>query len=214
MGLLTLLAQEPLVFLAIVAALIFTLSVHEFSHAWVGLLLGDRTAERMGRLTLNPLAHLDPLGFLMILLVGFGYAKPVPFNPYNLRDRRWGPALIAAAGPLSNLLFGAICAFAYGRLYGTLGPDNLLILVLWFLAHINFALMLFNLIPLPPLDGSKALLAILDGPQYAQIRLFLETQGPILLIGFIILDSVLGIGVFGWISEISNALFQLIGPVS
>lgn len=214
MNLISLLFQDPVVFLAIVVALVFTLSIHEFSHAWVGTLLGDRTAERMGRLTINPLAHLDPFGFLMILFVGFGYAKPVPFNPYNLRDRRWGPALIAAAGPLSNLVFGAICAFIYGRLFYPLGPDNLLILVLWFLGHINFALMLFNLIPLPPLDGSKALLAILDGPQYAQIRLFLETQGPMLLIGLILLDALLGIGVFGWISTVSNGLFQLIGGVS
>ena len=214
MNLLRLLTEDPLVFLAIIAALVFTLSVHEFAHAWVALLLGDRTAERMGRLTINPLAHLDPFGFLMILIVGFGYAKPVPFNPYNLRDRRWGPALIAAAGPLSNLLFGAICAFMYGRLFTVLGPNNLLILVLWFLGHINFALMLFNLIPLPPLDGSKALLAVIDGPQYARARLFLETQGPMLLIGLILMDSFLGFGVFGWISNFSDGLFQLIGPVS
>lgn len=214
MSLITLLTQDPLVFLAIVGALVFTLSIHEFSHAWVGVLLGDRTAERMGRLTINPLAHLDPWGFLMILFVGFGYAKPVPFNPYNLRDRRWGPALIAAAGPLSNLIFGAICAFLYGKLFYVLGPNNLLILVLLFLGHINFALMFFNLIPLPPLDGSKALLAVLDGPQYARARLFLETQGPVLLIGLILLDAVLGIGVFSWISYVSSALFQLMGPVS
>ncbi|MCC7522635.1 site-2 protease family protein [Candidatus Uhrbacteria bacterium] len=214
MNLLNLLVQDPLVFLAIVGALVFTLSVHEFSHAWVGYLLGDRTAEREGRLTINPLAHLDPFGFLMILFVGFGYAKPVPFNPYNLKDRRWGPAMIAIAGPLSNLIFGSVCAVAYGLLFARLGPDNLLILVLWFLGHINFALMLFNLIPLPPLDGSKALLAILDGPRYAQMRYFLETQGPMILIGLILIDAVLRIGVFSWIFTISNWLFSLLGGVS
>lgn len=214
MNLLNLLVQDPLVFVAIVGALVFTLSVHEFSHAWVGSLLGDRTAEREGRLTINPLAHLDPFGFLMILFVGFGYAKPVPFNPYNLKDRRWGPAMIAVAGPLSNLIFGSVCAVAYGWLFAPLGPENLLILVLWFLGHINFALMLFNLIPLPPLDGSKALLAILDGPRYAQMRYFLETQGPMILIGLILLDAVLRIGVFSWIFTFSNTLFSFLGGLS
>ena len=114
MGLLSLLFQEPLLFFVLVGALVFTLSIHEASHAWVGSLLGDSTAKRMGRLTINPLAHLDPIGFLMILLVGFGYAKPVPYNPYNLTYPRWGPALIAAAGPLSNLLFGIVCSILYG----------------------------------------------------------------------------------------------------
>jgi Zn-dependent protease len=209
MGLITLLFQEPLVFVVLLLALIFTLSVHEAAHAWVGNLLGDGTAKRMGRLTLNPLAHLDPMGFLLILFAGFGYAKPVPYNPYNLTYPRWGPALIAAAGPASNLIFGSICAIVYGLLWPSLGSNNLLTLSLWFLGHINFALMAFNLIPLPPLDGSKALLAALAGPQYDRIRFFLEIQGPNLLLGLILIDLVLNIGVFSWISWIADALFRL-----
>jgi Zn-dependent protease len=210
MNLLSLLVQEPLVFLVIVAALVFTLSVHEFSHAWVARLLGDRTAEREGRLTLNPLAHLDPFGFLLILLAGFGYAKPVPYNPYNLKYPVWGPAMIAAAGPGSNLFFGFLFAFLYGFAAPFLGPNNLLVAALWFLGRINFALMLFNLIPLPPLDGSKALLSALSGPQYQSARYWLETQGPILLLGLIILDAALGLQFFSWISTVSDVLFRLV----
>ncbi|HVM90684.1 MAG TPA: site-2 protease family protein [Verrucomicrobiae bacterium] len=208
MGLLTLLFQEPLLFAVLIAALVFTLSVHEAAHAWVGYLLGDSTAKRMGRLTLNPLAHLDPMGFLMLLIVGFGYAKPVPFNPYNLKYPRWGPALIAAAGPLSNLLFGIICSVVYGFMEPVLGGENLLVLALWFLGHINFALMIFNLIPLPPLDGSKALLAALSAPRYETARRFLETQGPTILLALIFVDILLNIGIFSWISSISDLIFR------
>lgn len=209
MGLISLLSEAPLAFVVLVAALVFTLSVHEAAHAWVGYLLGDSTAKRLGRLTINPLAHLDPIGFLMILFAGFGYAKPVPFNPYNLRDQRWGPVLIAVAGPGSNLIFGILCALIYGLITPNLGSQNLLSLTLWFLGHINFALMAFNLIPLPPLDGSKALLAVLASPRYEQARRFLETQGPNLLLLLIIVDIALNVGVFFWISWISSELFQL-----
>ncbi|MEI7512597.1 MAG: site-2 protease family protein [Candidatus Uhrbacteria bacterium] len=210
MGLLSLLSQEPVLFFVLVGALVFTLSVHEASHAWVGTLLGDSTAKRMGRLTLNPLAHLDPIGFLMILFVGFGYAKPVPYNPYNLKYPRWGPALIAAAGPLSNLIFGSVCAVLYGFMAPSLGSENLLVLTVWFLGRINFTLMAFNLIPLPPLDGSKALLAMLAGPQHERLRMQIETQGPNILFFLIIADMFLNIGVFSWISRIGDIMFSLL----
>jgi len=210
MNLIQLLFQEPLFFVVIVGALVFTLSLHEFAHAWVGRLLGDRTAEREGRLTLNPLAHLDPFGFLLILFAGFGYAKPVPYNPYNLKYPVWGPALIAAAGPSSNFIFGLVFAFFYGITLPLLGHNNLLVAALWFLGHINFALLLFNLIPLPPLDGSKTLLSALAGPQYRQARVWLEVQGPYLLFLLIVVDAFLNIGVFSWISSVSDWLFRLV----
>lgn len=210
MNLLSLLSTEPLVFLVIVGALVCTLSVHEFFHAWVARLLGDHTAEREGRLTLNPLAHLDPFGFLLILIAGFGYAKPVPYNPYNLKYPIWGPALVAAAGPGSNLIFGLLFAFLYGVAGPILGENNLLVVACGFLGHINFSLMLFNLIPLPPLDGSKALLSAIAAPKYQMTRVWLETQGPFLLLGLILLDSVLGLGIFSWIPVISNWFFSLV----
>lgn len=210
MGLLSLLFEEPLVFVVLVGALLLTLSVHEFAHAYIGFRLGDPTAERMGRLTINPLAHIDPIGFLMVLLVGFGYAKPVPFNPSYLRDRIWGPAMIAAAGPFSNLLLGTACALIYRFVAPSLGPNNLLTFVLATLGVINFALMLFNLIPVPPLDGSKVLIAALSDSRFNQIRAFLELQGPYLLLMLILADIFLDLGIFAWIFGGSSALFSLI----
>lgn len=196
-------------FAVIVGALLLTLSFHEFAHAYIGYRLGDPTAERMGRMTLNPMAHIDPVGFLMILLIGFGYAKPVPFNPVLLKYRTWGPAFVAAAGPISNFLLGTVCALAYGFLLPNLGPGNLLLVALFFLGVINFALMVFNLIPLPPLDGSKVLFAALSAPRYANVRIFLETRGTYLLLVLIFVDIFLGIGIFSWIFDISNFLFEL-----
>jgi Zn-dependent protease len=146
----------------------------------------------------------------MILFVGFGYAKPVPYNPYNLKYPRWGPALIAAAGPLSNLIFGSVCAVLYGFMAPSLGSENLLVLTVWFLGRINFTLMAFNLIPLPPLDGSKALLAMLAGPQHERLRMQIETQGPNILFFLIIADMFLNIGVFSWISRIGDLMFSLL----
>src|SRR3989339_1829095 len=98
------LLQDPPLLIIVPLAIIIVISLHEFSHALMGYLLGDKTAEHEGRLTLNPLAHLDPFGTVMLLLVGFGWGKPVPFNPYNLKFQKWGPAWIALAGPLSNFL--------------------------------------------------------------------------------------------------------------
>ncbi len=209
MNLLSILFQEPILFAIIVAAIVLTLSVHEFAHAYVGHLLGDHTAEREGRLTINPLAHIDPVGFLMLLMVGFGYAKPVPYDPYQLRDPRMGSVLIAIAGPGSNLLFGALASALHGWLSPILGIDNLLVISLLFIASINFSLMLFNLIPVPPLDGSKVLLAMLTAPEHRQVRIFLETQGPMILLGLIVLDAFAGIGVFSWIFSGSSFLFGL-----
>lgn len=215
MGLISLLAREPLLFVVLVAALVFTLSVHEAAHAWIGDRLGDPTAKRLGRLTLNPLAHLDPIGSLMILFVGFGYAKPVPFNPYNLRDQRWGPALIAAAGPTSNLVLGILCATAYKLLFPSLGAvhlsawmqPNLLLLLLAWVGLINFALMAFNFIPVPPLDGSKVLLAFLAGPRHERTRFLIETQGPTILLLLIFMDILLNVGIFSWIFGLATGLF-------
>src|SRR5260221_11664107 len=104
----SLLFQQPFIFLSWLLAFLLALSIHEFCHAVVGTWLGDSTAERMGRLTLNPAAHIDPLGLLAVVLIGFGWGKPVPYNPYNLKWPKWGPVIIAAAGPASNLIMAVI----------------------------------------------------------------------------------------------------------
>lgn len=207
MNLLSLLAQEPLLFFVLVGALVISLSIHEYAHAMAGFLLGDHTAERAGRLSLNPLVHLDPLGFLAILTVGFGWAKPVPYNPYNLRDQKWGPALVGLAGPAANFVLGTACAIAVGWLYPSLGAMNVLVLALSYLGLLNFGLMLFNAIPLSPLDGSKVLDTLLAHPKYASIRLWLETRGPSVLLLLVLSDAFLRLGLFSWIPRLASSLF-------
>jgi Zn-dependent protease len=164
------------------------LPVHEFSHALAADRLGDRTARLFGRLTLNPAAHFDPLGGMLLLItlflgVGFGWAKPTPVNPLNLRAGKWGEAIVAAAGPGSNLvmavlgglvlrlLVAANAAVPYEIYYG-----------IYFFAAVNVLLMVFNLIPIPPLDGSKVLYSFLNPRTAWQLRPTLEQYGPLALL--------------------------------
>jgi Zn-dependent protease len=185
--LINLLFENPIMFLALAAALVIAISVHEFSHASMATYLGDPTAKLQGRLTLNPLTHLDPWGTLLLLFAGFGWGKPVPFNPYNLRTQKYGPALVSMAGPFSNLVmvlfFSLVLKYIY-PLFG-LGLDSALFQFLYWLILINAILMTFNLIPIPPLDGSKLLFALLP-PSAENIKIFLERYGFLILIGLIL----------------------------
>ncbi|MEK7587109.1 MAG: site-2 protease family protein [Patescibacteria group bacterium] len=162
-----------------IAILVMSVVIHEVSHGYTANLLGDPTARLEGRLTLNPLKHLDPFGsiilpLLMFLIPGgmiFGWAKPVPYNPYNLRAGKWGPALVAVAGPLSNLIIALF--------FGLLARSGLIISEAFLaLAGItvvlNFSLMIFNLMPFPPLDGSKILFALLPY-RWRAVQTALET---------------------------------------
>ena len=150
----------PLEYLIIlIPVLLFSLCFHEFSHAFIAYKLGDNTAEKMGRLNISPLNHLDPMGTMMLLFVGFGWAKPVPVNPYNLKNPKKDMMLIAAAGPFSNLILAFI-----GSLLLKYLPYNLisnLPEVFYLFIYINIALAIFNLIPLPPLDGSQIISGLL-----------------------------------------------------
>jgi Zn-dependent protease len=205
--------NEPLIFFVWVFAILIALSVHEFAHAWAGTWQGDNTAKALGRLTLNPIAHVSGLGFIMLLFVGFGWGKPVPFNPYNLRNQRYGPLLISLAGPASNLIMAIITGLILKLLifYQVFPPTNLLIQFLNIFVILNVILMVFNLIPIPPLDGSKILPAILHGQKYQKFLVTLETQGPIVLIFLLILDSIVGINIFGHLfNGIINFVYRLL----
>jgi Zn-dependent protease len=189
----TLLAQNPLYFVAWVAAILIALTIHEFSHAFAAHLMGDQTAKRLGRLSLNPITHIDPVGFIALVLIGFGWGKPVPFNPYNLRYPKWGSALVAAAGPVSNIIMVAVFGTILKYTHNLMPEGNLLVEFLTLLVMLNLILCLFNLIPIPPLDGSKFLLSALTAPEHYKIRFLLETRGPLILLAFIILDNLSGL---------------------
>lgn len=190
--------------------LIFSVVIHEVSHGYAARALGDKTAEYQGRLTLNPLAHLDLFGSFIVpivsyLLGGFiiGWAKPVPYNPYNLRNRRWGELWVALAGPLSNISIALVFSLVI-RLIPGLSDAFLTILSL--IVYINILLALFNLVPIPPLDGSKILFAFLPY-HMTGVRNFLERYSLFLVLIFIFF-------LWGYISPLIEIIFHALTGLS
>ena len=174
-----------------IIVLIFSAIVHEYMHGWMAYRLGDSTAKDAGRLTFNPLAHLEWFGSFFLPLVMiisnmpfvFGWAKPVPYNPYNLRDRKYGDAKVAIAGPLGNL----VIALFFGLFLRFIPFSNLVFTgLISLIVYINLVLMVFNLLPIPPLDGSKILAAFLPSDLRARY-LNAEKFGFILVILFVML---------------------------
>ena len=205
------LSIELLINLCVRVFVIFcVLPIHEFAHGFVAYKLGDETARLKGRLTMNPLAHVDPLGALMVLLVGFGYAKPVPVNigRFKRGKRKQYMALTALAGPVSNLIMATIFTFFYCMMYYKfihLGDVALYIaLFLSVAAQINISLAVFNLLPIPPLDGSRILNAVLPDRIYYKIMQY--ERYIVLVIFVLILMNVLD----GPISFLSGLIETLI----
>jgi len=190
--LIQLLFQSPLMFITIALAILIAISVHKSAHALIALRLGDKTAADLGRTSLNPLAHLDPVGTLLLLFIGFGWGKPVPVNPGNLCNPKRDSFIIALAGPISNFVLAVLLAGLY-RLTYNLASEPLQTLIL-ITGYFNLLLLFFNLIPIPPLDGSKII--ALFAP--AHVYDFLERYGYILLL-MVIFMSVGGVSLFSFL---------------
>lgn len=200
-----LLFNSPQLFLVYLVALLVPITLHEFGHAFAATAQGDPTPKQHGRLTFNPIAHLDPVGFLLLLVAGFGWGKPVPFNPLYLRNRRFGGAIVSAAGPLANLFQIVVFGLTLKAL-SSLGQGNLLVVLLGALVQINVILMVFNLLPIPPLDGSKVFFSLLPR-RLLSLQVALEHYGPMLLLGLVFLDMILGLGIF---ASLFRAVSELI----
>lgn len=187
------------------------ITVHEFSHGLAAYMLGDTTAKRSGRLTLNPIKHIDPMGLIMLIACRFGWAKPVPVNMYNFRDPKRGMAITAIAGPVSNLLFACICFFVYGFsyywLYSVNWGDTFLTLV-YATAYINISLAVFNILPIPPLDGSKILFSFISQDKYRALMRY-ERYGMIILM-IIVFTGISG----SYLTVAVNYVIDILFPIA
>ena len=193
--------------------LLVAFPIHEFSHALAAYRLGDGTAKLMGRLTLDPRAHFDPTGGLLLVIsvlftgFGFGWAKPTPYNPRMLRGGRWGEAIVSAAGPISNLVLAIAAAIPLRYIYATNMDVGLLENFLTFFVSINLVLMVFNLIPIPPLDGSKVMYAFMSPQTAWRVRPVLEQYGLLILLGAMLLP------IFGGRTVMDVVFTELLGPL-
>jgi Zn-dependent protease len=205
-----LLRDEPELFVAFLVAVVVGITFHEFSHAAVASLLGDQTARSQGRLTLNPISHLDPLGSIAILVAGIGWGRPVPVTPSRLRNGRLGDVMVSLAGPAANFVVALIAVVALRIAYPTAGATfdvDFSVILLSTIVTINVVLGVFNLLPIPPLDGST-LLSIALPPSRQNIVDFLNQYGIFLLLGLLILAPNLLTPIFRAITE---ALYGLVG---
>lgn len=189
--------NDPAAFVMLAVLLLYSVILHELAHGWVAYKMGDETAKWLGRLTLNPIKHLDPIGSLMLLIIGFGWAKPVPVNMENIpaAQRRKGLILVSAAGVTTNILI-AFCALLLWRLVSP-EPGSMVYRVLYMLSYINILLAAFNLIPIPPLDGSKILMGFTP-ESFNRVLYQIEPFGFFIVLGLLLL---------GWLNPVID-MFQ------
>lgn len=196
---------DQLLFLLI--ALTITITVHEAAHAWMANRLGDPTARYLGRISLNPAVHLDPLGTIMIFIAGFGWGKPVPYNPRNLKNPHVDALWIALAGPAANFLCALLFTLPLKYLsFGDSGLAMYLTQVFAYTVQLNIVLMVFNLLPIPPLDGSKVLMAIAPDKYRHDLDIFFM-YGPYILLGLILFDNFFRIHI---LSAMLNPLIEYV----
>ena len=201
--------QNPLQFLYILPAILIGLTVHEWAHAYAAYRLGDPTAKNLGRMTLNPLAHIDPIGFVMLLLVGFGWAKPVPVTPRNFKNYRRDDIIVSLAGIATNLIVAFMFSFVYvaGIIKWGLATNEAFMSIIGSIISINLTLAVFNLIPIYPLDGSHVAESLLMH-KIPRVFMFLRQYGQWILLALLftgIVSTVLGF----LISGISSGFFTL-----
>lgn len=192
-----------------------TMPIHEYAHALIATKLGDSTPKYNGRLTLNPMAHISPMGAIMIFLCGFGYAKPVNVNPRNFKDPKKGMAFTAIAGPISNLIMGFIAIFIstiFARFYYN-NPSTLFLAIYYFLYFagvVNVNLAVFNLLPIPPLDGSRILQLLIPAKYYFK---FMQYERYVVLIVFVLILSGVLSGPLSYISGLIIGFFTNIAKL-
>ena len=209
--------------------ILLSLSVHEAAHGYVAMKLGDMTAYNLGRITINPLKHLHPLGALCMLIFGYGWAKPVPINARNFKDPKKGMAFTAIAGPISNIILGVIGALLYTvtnltvftlLVYSVTIPAPVTVIIsvirlfFQYLSLMNFMLAAFNLIPVPPFDGSRFFSLFLPDKLYFSIMRYEKVTMIVILVGIMVLSRVFNISPFFWLAEkafsaVYTPLYQL-----
>jgi len=205
-----------------IIAFIVAITVHEAAHAWMAVRLGDPTAKLMGRLSLNPVVHYDPIGTTMLLalvalralgapVMPFGWAKPVQFNPNNLANPKRDSALISLAGPASNLLIATVCSILFRLLFAA-SDFSLISYILYPVIILNVSLAVFNLIPIHPLDGGKIFIGLLPEKDAPEADAFLHRYGMIILF-FLIFPSIRGTSpLFAFINPIINFFLKIFIP--
>lgn len=201
--------MQEIDFIFSIAVLIMSVVIHEVSHGYAAYAMGDSTAKYAGRLTLNPVKHLDLFGSVLVPLLTyfaggfiFGWAKPVPYNPYNLKNQKWGPAIVGAAGPVSNLAVAGIFGMVIRHVGGASMMTDSFFQILTLIVFINILLAVFNLVPIPPLDGSKVLFGFFP-LRWRNVEYTMERYGFVILILFIFFF-------FQYLLPVVDFLFKLI----